>query len=489
MEKGDMLAQHSRNDLLVFPVATVGTLWVNPEDGSTYILVMHKVLYFGDALEHSLINPNQIRMYLGDVVEDNPLSNKSLGISIGRQEMVIPFQTLGITIYWESTKPSPDDLDKYTWIVLTDSEPWVPGAVQLCPNNTSDNKNAMLDDREVFQTVVSSRYDHDEYESDLILQSNFGMTEQLLYQRMISQVTTVTSLAEVRSNDRHSKHTPEHISNVFDITLDKAKDMLSKTTQQTIRMGFTPLTRRYCSFGIDPHENRVAGQWVIDYLESSIKSIRQNVGAFVITNGKYIYVLSTPKQTDEYATRAITMFSADVGVPTEVKSDLHSSFTGKHTQFQQFLRSKHIVMTNSESGRHGHTYKVVTAIREIRRRSRKKMILKNVPHRLWCLMLEWQARIMQLIPHGYNERTGYEIVTGKTPDISEYCDFDFYDLVWHWPNMTASHTETNRQLARWVGVAHQIGSTMCYWLIPESGNLIANTSVQHVIRDDYNCVG
>ena len=467
------------------PVATVGTLWVNPEDGSTYILVMNEVLYFGDDLEHSLINPNQIRMYLGDVVEDNPLSNKSLGISIDRQDMMIPFKTSGITIYWESTKPSPDDLDKYTWIVLTDSEPWIPGAVQLCPNNTSDNKSAMLDDREVFQTVVSSRYDHDEYESDLVLQSNFGITEQLLYQRMISQVTTVTSSAEVRSNDRHSKHTPEHISKVFDITLDKAKDMLSKTTQQTIRMGVTPLTRRYRSFGIDPHENRLAGQWVIDYLESSIKSIRQNVGAFVITNGKYIYVLSTPKQTDEYATRAMTMFSADVGVPTEVKSDLHTSFTGKHTQFQQFLRSKHIIMTNSESGRHGHTYKVDTAIRELRRRSRKKMISKNVPRRLWCLMLEWQARIMQLIPHGYNERTGYEMVTGKTPDISEYCDFDFYDLVWYWPNTTASHTDTNRQLARWVGVAHRIGSTMCYWLIPESGNLIANTSVQHVIRDDY----
>ena len=114
---------------------------------------------------------------------------------------------------------------------------------------------------------------------------------------------------------------------------------------------------------------------IIDYLESSVKSIRQNIGAFVITNGKYIYVLCTQKQTDEYATRAITMFSSDVGVPTEIKSDLHSSFfTGKHTQFQQFLRSWHIVMTNSESGRHGHTYKVDVAIHELRRRSRKKMI-------------------------------------------------------------------------------------------------------------------
>lgn len=178
------------------------------------------------------------------------------------------------------------------------------------------------------------------------------------------------------------------------------------------------------------------------------------------------------------------MFSADIGVPYGIKSNLHPLFTGKHTKFQEYLRKNHIVMKNSESGRHSHTYEVDTAIRELRHRSRRK-ISKNVPRRLWCLMLEWQARIMQLIPQGFNERTAYEIVTGITPDISEYCDFDFYDLVWYWPNTTASHTDKNRSLSRWVGVAQRIGSNMCYWLIPESGILVANTSVQHVIENDH----
>jgi hypothetical protein len=51
--------------------------------------------------------------------------------------------------------------------------------------------------------------------------------------------------------------------------------------------------------------------------------------------------------------------------------------------------------------------------------------------------------MMQLIPRGYDEQTGYELVTGRTPDISEYCDFDFCDLVWYWPNTSASHTDKN----------------------------------------------
>jgi hypothetical protein len=99
-------------------------------------------------------------------------------------------------------------------------------------------------------------------------------------------------------------------------------------------------------------------------------------------------------------------------------------------------------------------------------------------------MLEWQARIMQIIPQGLNQRTAHEIVTGRTPDISEYCNFDFYDLVWYWPNTVEPQDNKNRRLAQWVGVAHRVGSTMCYWLIPGSGIVIVNTSVHHVVLDD-----
>ena len=154
----------------------------------------------------------------------------------------------------------------------------------------------------------------------------------------------------MRSNDRHSKNTPEHIARVFDITVDKAKDTLDKTTQSTIRQGMNPITRRYKSFNIDPNSLRVAGEWTIDYLEAATKSIRQNIGAFVITCSGFPYVVCTPKQTDEYSTRAITMFSADVGVPYSIKSDLHPSFTGKHTMFQEYLQKHHILYTDEELG-------------------------------------------------------------------------------------------------------------------------------------------
>ena len=92
---------------------------------------------------------------------------------------------------------------------------------------------------------------------------------------------------------------------------------------------------------------------------------------------------------------------------------------------------------------------------------------------------------MQFIPWGHNERTGFKMITGTTPDISEYCDFDFYDLVWYWRAPHPSMAEHDKELARWMGVAHRYGSDKCYWLMPVSDRPIVTTTVQHVTAEDY----
>ena len=109
---------------------------------------------------------------------------------------------------------------------------------------------------------------------------------------------------------------------------------------------------------------------------------------------------------------------------------------------------------------------------------------QNIPHRLWCFGLKHHAKLMHFIPRGRNDRSGYEMITSKTPDISEYLDFDFYDLVWYWRSPHPSLSEHDRELARWMGVAHRVGSDMCYWLMPVSGVPVVNTTVQHVIADN-----
>jgi hypothetical protein len=77
---------------------------------------------------------------------------------------------------------------------------------------------------------MSARHDHDKFESDYVLERYYNTTEQLFYQRLISSVASTLSTSAVKSNDRHSKHTPEHIAKVFDITIDKARAVQDDTT-------------------------------------------------------------------------------------------------------------------------------------------------------------------------------------------------------------------------------------------------------------------
>jgi hypothetical protein len=57
--------------------------------------------------------------------------------------------------------------------------------------------------------------------------------------------------------------------------------------------------------------------------------------------------------------------------------------------------------------------------------------------------------------------------------------------VWYYDQKKIEIDGSGRLLAQWLGVAHQVGSNLCYWLLLESGKVIACTTVQHVVRDNY----
>ena len=75
-------------------------------------------------------------------------------------------------------------------------------------------------------------------------------------------------------------------------------------------------------------------------------------------------------------------------------------------------------------------------------------------------------------------------VTVKTPYISEYCDFDFYDFVWYHPGLNNNFKDEIRNLGRWLGVSHRIGNVICDLILTKSGKVIEETNIQHDTGDD-----
>jgi hypothetical protein len=112
----------------------------------------------------------------------------------------------------------------------------------------------------------------------------------------------------------------------------------------------------------------------------------------------------------------------------------------------------------------------------------------NAPRLLWDFCAAYVADLRSMTVtdlYSLQGHTPWEIVTGHTPDISEYTTFAWYNPVWYYEPM-ASFPEERKLLAQWLGVAHRVGQAMCYYLLLADGMVIARSTVQPILREDLN---
>ena len=79
------------------PVVTGATLWTSPHDGDEYILIFKEALWLGNTLQHTLVNPNQLRAY-GTTIQDNSFASSPLKLDPPTGP-TIPLTTMGTIIY------------------------------------------------------------------------------------------------------------------------------------------------------------------------------------------------------------------------------------------------------------------------------------------------------------------------------------------------------------------------------------------------------
>ena len=108
-------------------VVRCSTVWTSPDTGHEYLLVGDQMLWFGNQMKHSLINPNQICEY-GLPVYDDPFSNSHFGID--GNKAFIPFNTMGTIVYFETCVPIDWEMRNLPIIMLTGEE-WDPANVRL----------------------------------------------------------------------------------------------------------------------------------------------------------------------------------------------------------------------------------------------------------------------------------------------------------------------------------------------------------------------
>ncbi len=91
-------------------MVNAATAFTDDSTGETVILRFNQVLWYGNRMKMSLINPNQLRHY-GITVADDP-TDKTRAFGISTEGGVhIPFRMDGTTVYFETRVPTLHELD------------------------------------------------------------------------------------------------------------------------------------------------------------------------------------------------------------------------------------------------------------------------------------------------------------------------------------------------------------------------------------------
>ena len=515
------------------PIGTAATAWTN-RLGQTYILRLNQALLFGPRLNHSLLCPNQLR-HFGHKVDDVPVQfdrDSTHSITL-RSELavndavILPLMIKGVVSYFTSVYPTQLELDTCPHINLTSDVTWDPNGshmenleyqltsrIEAVSANGDDEWETMslsiLDDSttdpESYQTPDDEDVFQDEMYSPKLQFPNPAelLDETEFADRLISSVTSSSNLiwndeqlqfmdapkpninqyltvevSALTTKERTLDITPDDLARRWGIGKELAMRTLKVTTQRGLRNFNTSLHKRYDTRLPHMSYSTMKGKrFYTDTLFAGTKSIRLNQVAQVWSDGNG-YCLFFPLHSKGDAPATITPVIRHLnGIPEIVVSDGAREVNSQKwkDEISNYRIRHHITEPHSQ-----WQNKAEAEIREVKRMIKHHMYKSRCPKRFWDYCGEWVSAIRRFAAHNISSLNGtnpYEHIHARTADISEYVQFDWYQFVWFIE--PSDGLEPKKGLGRWLGVALDTGSKMCYNILNNKGNVVKRSSVMPV---------
>jgi hypothetical protein len=424
-------------------------------------------------MKHSLLNQNQMRSN-GIIVDDCPVrlspgNSSTHSIYFPDEDIRIPLQLNGCMSHFVTRLPTKQEMNSCQWLVLTDDAEWDPYSSKF---NENENDALSRSVGKIRTERILSSYDSNELRSISSVISLKATVEHA----MISGVSTGVKLSV----------TAQELADNWGVSLSNAEQTLKCTTQHFIRSAVNPIEKRYQT-AIQQLKYRQLGselyRFYSDTMFASKRSVNQNACRQIFVN-KAGFCYFDPMKREAEASDALLEFIQHVGIPSALHTD--GSKTQTLGSWKALVKQHHIKTTETEPNSPWQN-RAEAAIRELKRHVSRLMRKTNSPLSLWDYCCNLVARIKNLTANNYyaaHGRTPVEILTGDTPDISEYMSFQWYQPVWYLDG--DSFPNDKKKLGRWVGISHRVGQAMCFWILTENVTIISKTTVQAVTRDELN---
>ena len=470
------------------PIATVATTYDCPSSGESYVLILNEALYFGDALPFSLLSPNQLRD--NDIHVDERhrthAPDSIFGIYVPSIPLHIPFDMEGVIAGFLSRPPTHSELETVDCchVELTADVEWDPHTFSLSLDNH------VLDDERVLSSLWTRRMRISKSRTikyrlrsciDILQDSQslpelqfvneistMNQTDPILTR--LASLTSLTTLAAIRTGDGKSAVTPENVARRWMIGLDTAKKSLTVTTQKGIRSIPNPATRRFKTQMAHLRYPRLRGTFYADIMESKVTSIDSHKYAHVIGNGRG-FCKVYPMEHKNESIHSLDDFVKKVGIPEILISDNDSTMEG-WKEWKQRIR-KYGIQPKYTEPYSPFQNKAELDIRELKRKIRRFQDRSKSPKRLWNYLIILCAKIRSFVAgtqSDLNGRCAYEQVYGWTPDISVFIMHQWYEVV------AFLDSDQDTKLACWLGPAEDYGGGDAAFLLPRSGRPIVRST-------------
>jgi hypothetical protein len=482
----------------------------DPNTGQAVLLVIHQGIHVPH-LQCSLIPPAQLRC--NDVcVRECPKSMMDTPSALdhtlqipredGSSPYVIHLELRGIISYLPVRKPTSgelQDMDLLRLELTYETPTWNPDSPYFARSESSlrhhaisrqatgDELDTLLPPKQrntlisgvTFRDIMAMAYSLASQSSAILAELSNTLSADTLYEALCDS----RIVSSVRALPHSTAITAEGLAKRWMISLEKARQTIDATSQRMIRERPADLVRRFKTNDRLLRYNRINATMFTDTLFAGVVSRRMNKCAQVFTIPEIKWVACMGLRTKGDAHLALDNVFRTTGAPSTIVCD------GSKEQTLGKFRLK-----CRDAGTTIHPIEPYSpwsnlaegCIRELKKKSRRRMCALKVPKRLWDDCIEFEADIMSHTAHDSYELHGQvpqAIVSGQPVDISRLAEFAFYDWV-YWYDESIQYPGEKKTLGRYLGPSRDIGSAMCAKILKKNAQMRTCSTYIAVSHDE-----
>ena len=514
-----------------------------PIKGKTYLLLMRNALYIPE-VKQNLIPPFILRE--GGILVDECPKSQSISPTLDNHSMYcrdadlrIHFDLTNTFSSFPTRKPTQEELSTCDKIFITpDSTSWDPYSTHFSANEeamlnadfelatysgrkefileescaaylelpTVNSVNCHMDN--ILQEAMDGRHEGPEDNPYIALHQarEFGdnLSNVALHGKIAAAVgsttngeatcslftTTLDDLeclfrSDISSMEAHSSKgvTPDFIKKIWSVSSDEASDILKANTQLNRQSNEGFLSRQFTTNDRMLRYRRINSYFFTDtmFVTKAAKSTRNYTMLQVFVSDKgFVAVYPLEKKSDFHD--CLQVFCKEVGVPISLVVDPSGEQTSKAVRrfCNQVGTTLRVLEEHTQWANRAELY-----IGLLKESIRKDMRKSHCPMVLWDYCAQRRALIHNLTPRNLfqlEKTTPYQMQFGIQGDISNLCQFDWYDWCYYREEGNNIFPKQKELLGKVLGPSKNEGNEMALNILNYKGNVVPRRSVRRLTQ-------